>query len=333
MTRRRASSVLPRSNMPMSRHHLLVPNLLRPTADLRRLGESPDDRGADGRPKWVRVRHGVVLHADVWAGLTPEQRHAAFVQATAMQMRTTTPPVFSHTSAAAVWRLPRVTAWPKRVVVTSPRATARSSGLVTRHVGDVDETVDTGELSLTPIARTVIDLARTEELPDAVAAADHALHHRLCTRADLVAELERVPVGARGRARAALVVDFAEPGAMSVGESMSRVQMFRLNVPRPRLQVRVEDDVGLVGYCDFGWEGVMGEFDGRTKYGVEEGATSEQVAEVLWREKRREDRIRATGRRMARWVWADAARPSQLVRILGAQGIRPVPRNQWFDAA
>ncbi|MDT0214051.1 hypothetical protein Q9R29_09145 [Rothia sp. ARF10] len=165
-----------------------------------------------------------------------------------------------------------------------------------------------------------------------VAAADFALHRELCRREDLVTELDGVPAGARGRARAALVVNLAEAGAMSVGESMSRVQMFRLNIPRPSLQVRVDDADGLVGYCDFGWEGVMGEFDGRFKYGLTDGAGREQVAEVLWREKRREDRIRARGHRMARWVWADAARPRRMVEILGAQGIRPTQRNTWFDA-
>ncbi|KGN32089.1 hypothetical protein N802_10845 [Knoellia sinensis KCTC 19936] len=181
----------------------------------------------------------------------------------------------------------------------------------------------------------MIDIARAEELPDAVAAADHALHHKLCTREELMAELDKVPVGARGRARAALVVDFAEPGAMSVGESLSRVQMFRLNVPRPQLQVPIEDDDGLVGICDFWWkrERVVGEFDGLKKYQVDEGMAAEEVTQVLWREKKREDRIRATDRRMARWVWAEATRPQLMVARLAAQGVRPTARNEWFDAA
>ena len=250
-----------------------------------------------------------------------------------MQMRAAEHLVFSHTSAAVMWGLPRITPWPTQVSVTSAAPTARSSGLVRRHIGEVDERVVLGGLTVTTVARTVVDLARAEELPDAVAAADFALHHGLCRREDIVAELELVPVGARGRARAALAVDFADAGAMSVGESMSRVQMFRLNIPRPLLQVRVEDADGLVGFCDFGWEGVMGEFDGRSKYGLADGAPSEQVAEVLWREKRREDRIRARGHRMARWVWADAARPRRMVEILRAQGVRPTARNTWFDAA
>ncbi|WP_226356017.1 hypothetical protein [Pseudonocardia sp. ICBG601] len=47
-----------------------------------------------------------------------------------------------------------------------------------------------------------------------------------------------------------------------------------------------------------------GEFDGRIKYGrrLDPGGDLE---EVLWREKLREDAIRAEGVAVVRWVWAD----------------------------
>lgn len=323
--------------MPVSRPEPFPPGLLRPTADLRRLGETPEDRDPAGGPKWAKVRRGVVVRAHVWSTLTAGQRHSALVHATALQMTSGEPPPFSHSAAAALWRLPRVTAWPTQVDVTVSGGGAHSSGTVRRHGAQVpvSEVERVAGLPVTPLVRTLLDLARTEELTDSVAAVDHALHHRLCTREELEAELELVPGGARGRARAALVVAFAEAGAMSVGESLSRVQMFRLNIPRPRLQVRIEDADGLAGIGDFGWERerVVGEFDGRMKYAVPAGATSEQAAEVLWREKRREDRIRATQRRMARWVWADAARPIQMAAKLAAQGVERQPRNTWFEAA
>ena len=37
------------------------------------------------------------------------------------------------------------------------------------------------------------------------------------------------------------------------------------------------------------------EFDGRTKYKASEGSTTAEIEDVVWREKRREDRIRAHG--------------------------------------
>jgi len=240
------------------------PANLRLAADVRRFGGDTRDKDEQGRPLWVRVRHGVVLPAATWRSLTVEQRHAAFVQATVLRMKG---PVaaLSHTSAAALWGLPRVSSWPDRVEVISP---ARSSGLIVRHDLPLGGTAEVRGLPVTSVARTVVDLGRTQDLHDAVAAADHALHHELCTRADMKAEFDRLDPGVPGRARARLVLDFADGRSMSVGESLSRVQMFRLNLPRPDLQVEVRDDEGLVGFCDFGWGEVMGEFDGRRKYGL-----------------------------------------------------------------
>lgn len=312
-----------------SRLESFDPTTLRLASDVRRLGRSTRETGGDGRRLWVPVRHGVVLPASTWSRLTPEQRHAAFVHATALRM-SDGDSVFSHSSAAAVWGLPRVSAWPRQVEVTRPGRRVRSSGLIRRHDLSVPETVVVAGVAVTPLARTLVDLARTEAMSDAVAAADHALHHRLCSWPELLDELDRLEPGVPGGARARLAVDLADSRSMSVGESLSRVQMFRLNLPRPRLQVRVEDEDGLVGYCDFGWDGVMGEFDGRRKYGLTDGSAPEEVERVLWREKQREDRIRARGHRMARWVWTDAVRPELMARILAAQGIRPSARNMWF---
>jgi len=301
--------------------------VLRLAADARRLGHHTREKDEDGRPVWVKVRHGIVARAATWRTLTVEQRHAAFVHATTLRMKAP-PEALSHTSAAAVWGLPRVSAWPKRIEVISP---VRSSGLIVRHDLPRGRTAEVAGLSVTSVARTVVELGRNEDLHDAVAAADHALHHELCTRAELEAEFDHLDPGVPGRARARLVLDLADGRSMSVGESLSRVQMFRLNLPRPELQVEVRDADGLVGYGDFGWEGVVGEFDGRKKYRVREGMSPEEIERTLWSEKRREDRIRATHRRMARWVWADAARARQMARILAAQGIRPSPVNRWFE--
>ena len=192
------------------------------------------------------------------------------------------------------------------------------------------ETVLVQGVRVTGVARTVVDLARTGGLPSAVAAADHALRHGLCSRADLRAEADAVPPRVRGRPAAALVADLADADSMSVGESLSRVQMFRLGVPRPRLQVPHDDDQGLIGVVDFDWQGVVGEFDGKLKYRVPPDATPEEAAEIVWREKKREDRLRV-GSRVARWTWEVALDRDRLSRVLAAQGVRPHPRASWFD--
>lgn len=301
------------------------PSVLRRYADLRRAGVDPQRAGG-----WHRVRRGVWVPVDIWRAATPEQRHAALVHATSLLCDTEPDRVFALESAAAVWGLPRVESWPTTVSILATSGRPRGSRGVRPTVGPEAEPVDIGGVLVTPVARTIADLACRASLPSAVAAADHALRHGLCTLGDLRAAADAVPPRVRGRPAAALVVDLADEDSMSAGESLSRVQMFRLGIPRPRLQVRHDDEQGLIGFVDFDWDGVVGEFDGRLKYRVPPGAGPEEAAEVVWREKKREDRLRV-GARVARWTWDVALDAPRLAGALAAQGIRPDPRASWFD--
>ena len=104
-----------------------------------------------------------------------------------------------------------------------------------------------------------------------------------------------------------LVVRLADPGAQSVGESRSRFLCYRFHLPRPELQYPVYDGDVLVGISDMVWHGcrLLGEFDGRVKYGrlLKPG---ESASDVVFQEKRREDRMREiTSYGMFRFVWHD----------------------------
>jgi hypothetical protein len=74
----------------------------------------------------------------------------------------------------------------------------------------------------------------------------------------------------------------------------------------------VRDSEGVLrGTCDWGWPGedVLGEFDGKSKYGrlLRPG---QGPGEVVFAEKRREDELREiTGFRMLRLIWDDYQRP------------------------
>lgn len=301
------------------------PGLLRRGRDLRAGGVEP------ARGRWHHVRHGYWLPEVLWRQLTPEQQHAALVHATAAALGREGP-VFALTSAAAIWGLPRIEPWPDMVRVLVPsEQRGRASALVRPHVGREGSGVENSGVRVTTVARTVVDLARTGSLASALAAADHALRLGLCTRGELLEEAEGVPPRVRGRRRARLAVELADGASMSPGESLSRAQMYLLNLPRPRLQEEVHDDGGLIGVCDFGWDGVVGEFDGRVKYRA--GTESVDVVEdVVWREKTREDRLRRR-RRLARWTWDIAMDPRRLGRRLAEVGIRPTPVNTWIDLA
>lgn len=279
---------------------------------------------------WHRVRHGVFVATSVWSTLLPVQRHAALAHATLLRARSERVRVLAARSAAAVWGMPRVEAWPGAVDILSHSRQDSASGLLTPVLGPETEPLCVAGVLVTPVPRTVVDLARTCSLASAVAAADHALRHRLCTPEELAAEVSGMPPRVPGRRAAALVRDLADPASMSVGESLSRVQMFLLDLPRPRLQVEHSDDAGLIGYTDFGWPGVAGEFDGRVKYRVPDGADPQRAGEVVFAEKVREDRLRRTVR-VARWIWSTAVDQPAIARVLGEVGIRPQPRNTWFD--
>lgn len=306
------------------------PSHLHPAGDLRRRGVEPTRSRRAGQLEYVQVRRGVWIRAELWHAMLPVTRHAALVQATALRCAPDSAVIYSHESAAALWGMPRIEAWPDVAHVTTI-VPIRSSARVRRHHGEIDSYLTGQGLRLTTPARTVVDLARTGSFVTALAAADFALRHGLTTPDNLVAEAGDLPWRGRGRVAAQLVAELADGRAMSAGESLSRAQMFVLNLPRPDLQVECTDELGLIGYADFGWEGVVGEFDGLVKYRVPGGADPREAGRVVWQEKQREDRIRATGRRVARLVWADALTPVRLARKLADQGVRPQRRNSWLD--
>ena len=98
-----------------------------------------------------------------------------------------------------------------------------------------------------------------------------------------------------------------------MGESRSRVILHRWKLPPSALQFEVSSaDGAVIGRTDFAWEehGLVGEFDGRIKYGrlLRPG---QDAGDAVFREKRREDAIRDEGWGVLRWTWADLHRPDR----------------------
>jgi hypothetical protein len=177
-------------------------------------------------------------------------------------------------------------------------------------------------IPVTSLTRTLLDIAATSTFRDAVVAADAALlvdrygrRPPMVTREQLEAAWERAqPMRAHAKTKA--VLQFADTRAETPIESVSRVSMRFIGVPRPVLQLAHYDSQGFIGETDFAWPdfGAVGEADGDQKYldkAFRSGRTPEQV---LLDEKRREDRLRSLPRRMVRWPWAVAVSP-RLLRI------------------
>lgn len=289
---------------------------------LRRRGIRAEVELQHAEPRLARIRRGVYADTRRWAQLQAAEQYRLFVLATVACMRST--PVVCGMSAAALWELPIVGLWPGTVEVLVPRGGPGSTGrVVRRRVATVPEPHRVNGVPVTSPARTVVDVARSAKFATALTIADAALHADLCTADDLDREIGSIPGHARGRKSAAHVVLLADAHSESPGESLSRARMWELGLPQPHLQVPLRDNRGGYGRADFGWPGVIGEFDGRTKYGMQ-GVGDADAADVLWREKRREDRIRETDR-VARWTWDDALKGLPMAQILARAGITPTP--------
>lgn len=172
-----------------------------------------------------------------------------------------------------------------------------------------DLTVVAGRLA-TSASRAAAESACTASFEESVVCIDAAL------RADNLSEdgvrrlLELIEFWPGSRtARAAL--RFGTKLSESVGESRLRVFLHEHGFPEPALQVEFYDRDGLIGRVDFYFPAynLVVEFDGLLKYG---GGSPE----VLIREKRREDRLRARGLAVVRTDWSDFDRPAHLATTL-----------------
>lgn len=147
----------------------------------------------------------------------------------------------------------------------------------------------------------------------AIAAADAALRLGRTSRADLTDASSRLArrMGI-GPTNAALSI--ADGRRESPGESLLALVLHQQGIEaEPRFEI---PDGGTTWRADFRVQGhrVLIEFDGKVKY-----ADREQV----WREKKREDRLRDLGWEIVRVTWADLSRPG----VIGERIRRAITRS------
>lgn len=289
--------------------------ILRPT--ILRAGYSDTEiRRLRRNGTWTSVRRGSYLPTGEVTPLDRVQRHELLIRSTVPVLRL--PAVVSHASAAVLLGIPLWSTHLGLVQVTRPRpANGGKSGSLLCHTAALtsDEVVEVNGFRVTSPARTIADLARQLPFEQAVVAADGALFRELLNAEQLNGAVAAIS-GSPGSRSAIRVARFATGLSESVGESRSRVMMYKAGLPEPELQPNVHDANGkALGRSDYRWHcgRLLGEFDGKIKYGrlLKPG---ESAGDVVFKEKLREDALRDNGSRVVRWVWAELAQPTELIQ-------------------
>lgn len=302
----------------------------------------PTNSGGERRAARLRgtvaLHHGYHIAAERWRAADRTDRQLARILAVRAAARGDI--VFSHSSAAVLLGLPLYEANLDVVHITEPRGgAARRTGALLRHRSelDTDDIVEVGGLRCTSPERTLLDLARFVSVEDALACADGHLRgsFRVGRQVDTatVAEwrdrLERRLddlVGARGVRGAREMLRLADPRKDSVLESVSHLRLVRLGF-EVELQVPVRGPEHYDYYVDFRFVGLrlFGECDGASKYTDASLMNGLSPAQLVYREKRRQDWIcGSTRNEMIRWGYSDVCSELGFARRLHAFRV-PIP--------
>ena len=165
-----------------------------------------------------------------------------------------------------------------------------------------------GETTVTSICRTIADISRFRSFQAGVVVTDAALcqarrnQNEPLLRRNIADQLLLLH-GHKGISQARHVVNFANSGAESPGESLSRIVIDRLGFPPPLLQYEVRDETGrFLGRSDMAWPQffTLGEYDGRGKY-RELRSPGRSIEDVVDAERRRQNRLEDQGWTVVRW--------------------------------
>lgn len=280
----------------------------------------------------VRLRTGVYVDAETWHGLAPWERERVRVRAAVAQGQERRIPV--QESAAVMWGMPLLQLPSEVLLLAEAPSHGRRRAGIRWTVRNLLEPLDAvSGVSVTSRAQTALDIAAYLDFEAAVPALDKVLRSAPArglpcySKEHLLRLAENLPNKSRLN-RAVRVIGFADARSESAGESYSRAVMFRQGFPAPDLQHEFVTAAGRFR-ADFFWpeQSLVGEFDGALKYGRGNPAVPPQW-DILMKEKRREDAIRATGVGFVRWSWADISRPAShpesLVQRLLRAGL-PLP--------
>lgn len=248
--------------------------------------------------EWVRVRPGAYVEA---ADARGGRRTMALARLVALRAQLTLPYWLSHDSAALLWGLPLLHLPTRAHVIQRSRPSRVGTSDVVRHIHEVpDEHLTTHRgHPVTTLERAVVDCAMSMSLLGGLVVADAALGLG-ADRETCRAILSAMP-GRRGAPVARRVLDLADDGAESPGETAARLALVQAGLPVPETQVCVRTRFGDY-WADLGWQlwRLLAEYDGRDKY-----RSGAEPAAAVVAEKRRQAAIEEAGWQVIRLVRED----------------------------
>ncbi|WP_292833841.1 hypothetical protein [Microbacterium sp.] len=271
-------------------------------------------------PEYHRVRSGIYVDAAAWARLPAWRRYHVRVHAL---LRAAPDVTLCLESAAVVHGIP-LFGHPRDLhVYDSRRTSSRRFGDVCVHTGAQSrEVVDVGGIRVTSLLDTAVDLTRVLPPAHGLAAADAVVAPAQGGRLSISALRERARErpSARGAAIQREVWALVDERIESPHEAVSHALILwaGFEMPEPQVEYRYE---GSLDRCDFTFRAAraVGEADGWGKYDLADPAAASRA---LANEKRREDRLRRHGHRVARWEPRDPYRVTPVARALQQAGVR-----------
>jgi hypothetical protein len=270
----------------------------------------------------VLLRRGVYADGELWRSLD-EYRGQPKLRTRAALITMRRSYVVSHDSAGHEHELDLLLPPEQHVHITRPGfTTAWTEYGVKHHLARFreEQVVELNGLRVLDIPRTAVDIAREHGRPYGEVACDSAMRMGV-SRADLEAALEPMrnwPHVTRSRS----AVDFADPRAASVAESLGRDLVCELMAmlgieAHVELQFPVPLLTGRVAWCDI----LLGchdfEPDGLLKYvPIEGGGFADKPAhEVVWAEKKRERDLHQVRIGTSRIFWEDYWPPQRATAL------------------
>ncbi len=270
-------------------------------------GLSPDDvKRLVRRGLWIPVRRGWYTTQERWTLLDAE-RGRPLLAVTAAHRGLSRPHAVSHSSAALLLDLPILRPRDGLIHVTkqgSPRARVRHG--IKHHQGRYrdDQVVLVDGLPVLGLPRTALDIAREFGFRAGVCAIDAARQRGVSP-----AELDDARVAMWHWPRVSTVDEalaFSDPGAESLGESLTRILLGELDLGPIQTQFELRDATGWAR-CDLRVGRHLVEFDGLIKLRPPErgGVADRAPEEVVAAEKRRQDWLSGFHLGVSRVTWRE----------------------------